>query len=72
MLAAHGAALIALRDRPDLRRAGIALLAGTVVAAVLLAWMAADRLGDPDGAGTLDLERSGTASAGPSAGTRFS
>ena len=43
VLAAHGAALIALRERPDLRRAGIALLAGTVVAGVLLAWMAADR-----------------------------
>ena len=28
VLAAHGAALIALRERPDLRRAGIALVAG--------------------------------------------
>ena len=59
VLAAHGAALIALRERPDLRRAGTALLAGTVAAALLLAWMAADRLDTPDGAGTLDLERLG-------------
>ena len=54
-LAAHGAALIALRERPDLRRAGIALVAGTVVAGGLLAWMAADRFDVPDGAGALDL-----------------
>ena len=59
VLAAHGATMIVLRDRPDLRRAGVALLAGTVAAGVLLAWMAADRLGDPDGAGTLDLEQLG-------------
>ena len=55
VLAAHGAALIALRERPDLRRAGIALVLGTVVAGALLAWMAADRFDAPDGAGTLDL-----------------
>ncbi len=59
VLAAHGAALIALRERPDLRRAGIALLAGTVVAGALLAWMAADRRDAVDGAGTLDLARLG-------------
>ena len=65
VLAAHGAALLALRDRADLRRAGIALVAGTAVAAVLLAWMAADRLDAPDGAGTLDLERLGRGLAHP-------
>ena len=59
VLAAHGATLIALRERPDLRRAGIALVAGTVVAGALLAWMAADRFDAPDGAGTLDLARLG-------------
>ena len=59
VLAAHGAALIALRERPDLRRAGIALVAGTVVAGALLAWMAVDRFDAPDGAGTLDLGRLG-------------
>ncbi len=59
VLAAHGAALIALRERPDLRRAGTALVAGTAIAALLLAWMAADRLDTPDGAGALDLERLG-------------
>ena len=32
VLAAHGAALIALREREDLRRAGIALVSGTVIA----------------------------------------
>ena len=57
VLAAHGAALIALRERPDLRRAGIALVAGTVVAGALLIWMAVDRFDAPDGAGTLDLGR---------------
>ncbi len=59
VLAAHGAALMALRDRPDSRRAGSALLAGTAVAALLLVWMAADRLDARDGAGTFDLERFG-------------
>jgi mannosyltransferase len=59
VLAAHGAALIAYRGRSNLRHAGIALLAGTTVAGLLLAWMAADRFGDPDGAGSLDLERLG-------------
>lgn len=59
VLAAHGAALIARRDRPDLRDAGIALVTGTAVAACLLAWMAADRLDDRDGAGPLDLTRLG-------------
>ena len=59
VLAAHGAALLALRDRPDLRRAGVALIAGTAAAGLLLAWMAADRFDAPDGAGALDLERLG-------------
>ena len=59
VLAAHGAALIALRERADLRRAGIALVSGPVVAGLLLAWMAADRFGAPDGTGGLDLERLG-------------
>jgi mannosyltransferase len=59
VLAAHGAALLALRERPDLRRAGIALVAGTAIAGVLLAWMAVDRADAPDGAGTLDLARLG-------------
>ncbi len=57
VLAAHGAALIAFRGRDDLRGAGIALLTGTTAAGVLLAWMAADRLDAPDGAGNLDLAR---------------
>ena len=58
VLAAHGAALIARRDREDLRTAGIALAAGTTVAAFLLAWMAADRF-DSSALGSLDLERLG-------------
>lgn len=56
VLVAHGAALIARRDRGDLRRAGIALCAGACAAGLLLAWMAADRLDAPDGSGELDLE----------------
>jgi mannosyltransferase len=56
VLAAHGAALLARRDRPDLRSAGIALLAGTAIATLLLGWMAADRLDTADGTGGLDLE----------------
>jgi 4-amino-4-deoxy-L-arabinose transferase-like glycosyltransferase len=65
VLAAHGAALIARRDRDDLRTAGIALVTGTAVAACLLAWMAADRF-DSSELGSLDLERlgRGLASAG--------
>lgn len=59
VLAAHGAALIARRDRADLRRAGGALAAGALVAGVPLAWMAADRFDTPDGTGGLDLERLG-------------
>ena len=59
VLAAHGAALIALRERPDLRRAGIALVGGTVVAGAILIWMAVDRFDAPDGAGTFDLARLG-------------
>jgi mannosyltransferase len=55
VLAAHGAALIARRDRADLRPAGIALVAGTAVASCLLAWMAADRFDEPADVGTLDL-----------------
>jgi mannosyltransferase len=58
VLAAHGAALIARRDRADLRTAGIALVTGTAVAACLLAWMAADRF-DSSELGSLDLERLG-------------
>ena len=57
VLAAHGAALAACRNRDDLRRAGMALLAGTAVAALLLAWMAVDRRDALDGADALDLER---------------
>ena len=63
VLAAHGAALIALRERAGLRRAGIALVSGAVVAGLLLAWMAADRLDAPDGTGGLDLERLGRGTA---------
>ena len=59
VLAAHGAALLARRDREDLRRAGIALLAGTAVAGLVLAWMAADRFDTVDGTGELDLEHLG-------------
>ena len=61
VLAAHGAALIALRDRrPDLRRAGIALVVGSTVAAVA-ARVDGGRpaTATPDGAGTLDLDRLG-------------
>jgi mannosyltransferase len=64
VLAAHGATLIVRRDRPDLRRAGAALLAGTTAAALLLAWMAADRLDAADGAGVLDPGRLGRGLAG--------
>ena len=65
VLAAHGAALIALRERPDLRRAGVALVAGTAIAGALLAWMAVDRADAPDGAGALDLARLGRGLAHP-------
>ena len=58
VLAAHGAALIARRDRADLRSAGVALVAGTSVALCLLAWMAADRF-ETSGLGALDLESLG-------------
>jgi len=54
VLAAHGAALIARRDRANLRTAGIALVAGTSVTAFLLASMAADRF-DASALGALDL-----------------
>jgi len=57
VLAAHGAALIV--TRADLRRAGFALLTGTIVAGLVLAWMAADRAGAAAGAGALDLGRLG-------------
>ena len=59
VLAAHGAALIAMREREGLRRAGIALVVGVAASGLLLAWMAADRLDDLDAAGRLDLERLG-------------
>ena len=59
VLAAHGAALIALRDRPDLRRAGVGAPRRDGRRRALLAWMAADRYGAPDGAGALDLEHLG-------------
>jgi mannosyltransferase len=55
VLAAHGAALIARRDHAELRRAGMALVAGTLAAGVLLGWMAADRFDAPGNDG-LDLE----------------
>ena len=58
-LAAHGAMLIARRDRADLRAAGIALLAGTAFAMLLLAWMAVDRFDSPAGVDALDLSRLG-------------
>ena len=58
VLAAHAVVLIVLRDRrPELRAAGVALLLGSVVAAMLLGWMAADRHGDVDGARSLTLDR---------------
>ncbi len=57
VLAAHGAGLIARRDRAALRRAGVALLSATVAAGLLLTWMAADRFDAPAAAGPLDLER---------------
>ena len=63
VLAAHGAALIARRDRADLRTAGVALVSGTAVAAGLLAWMAADRF-DAAALGALDLESLGRGVAG--------
>ncbi len=59
VLAAHGAALLARRDREDLHRAGMALLTGTAVAGLVLAWMAADRFDTVDGTGGLDLEHLG-------------
>ena len=63
VLAAHGAALIARRDRADVRTAGIALVAGTAAAAFLLAWMAADRF-DAAALGALDLASLGRGVAG--------
>ncbi|MSO96173.1 MAG: hypothetical protein EXQ81_10365 [Thermoleophilia bacterium] len=65
VLAAHGGALIARRDRADLRTAGIALVSGTAVAGCLLAWMAADRF-DSSALDSLALDRlgRGLASAG--------
>ena len=58
VLVAQGVALIAVRDRrPDLRAAGIALVVGGALAAVLLGWMAVERYGDADGAGALSLNR---------------
>jgi hypothetical protein len=59
VLAAHGVAILTMRNRRDLRAAGIALVVATVAAAVLLGWMAAERHGDRDAAGTLDLARLG-------------
>ena len=58
VLAAHAVVLIVLRDRrPELRAAGVALLVASVVAGLLLGWMAADRHGDVDGTDGLTLER---------------
>ena len=64
VLAAHGATLIARRDRADLRSAGVALVAGTAVAACLLVWMAADRFDPLSGSGDLDLSSLGRGLAG--------
>ena len=63
VLAAHGAALIARRDRAGLRTAGIALVTGTAVAAFLLAWMAADRF-DASALGELGVSSLGHGAAG--------
>ena len=63
VLAAHGATLIARRDRADRRSAGIALVAGTAVAGCLLAWMAAGRFDARAGAEVPDLARLGPALA---------
>ena len=59
VLLAHGAALIALRDRARLRTAGIALTASAVGGGLLLAWMVADRLHAPDGAAAPTLAHLG-------------
>ena len=73
VLAAHGAALIALRERrPELRGVRASRLSSAVVAAVLLGWMAADRYGDADGAGSLTSAGWDTGSSTPSAGARCS
>ncbi len=63
VLAAHGAALLARRDRANLRAAGIALVTGTCVTAFLLASMAADRF-DASALGALDLGSLGRGVAG--------
>ena len=63
VLVAHGAALVALRDDPRLRRAGFVVLSSAAVAGVLLVWMARDRYDTPAAAGTLDLDRIVRASA---------
>jgi len=58
VLAAHGVALVMMwRQRPELRGAGLALVVGTLLAALGLGWMAVDRYGDADGAGSLSAER---------------
>ena len=59
VLAAHGATLIARRDRADLRSAGIALVAGSAVATLLLGWMAVDRFDATSDDATLDLDSLG-------------
>ena len=59
ILAAHGAALVARRDRAELQAAGIALLVGTAIAALLLGWMALDRHDARAGTDALDLQHLG-------------
>ncbi len=59
VLAAHGVALLAMRDRTDLRRAVAALGAGGVAAGLLLAAAVVDRLEAPDGARSVDLAQVG-------------
>lgn len=59
VLLAHAAALASVRDRSELRRAGVALLVALVAAGALLAWMTADRRDAVAGAPDLSPERVG-------------